>query len=59
MARGVSDKKRNRRSGAARTMSSHISKQGLKGNRTPGTKRSSSDAAASQRVGGYAGANFG
>lgn len=44
--------------GAAATMSRHLSKQGKKGNRKPGTKKSKSQAGVSTRVGGYAGANF-
>jgi hypothetical protein len=39
-------------------MSSHLSKQGTKGNRKPGTSRTSSQASAASRVGGYAGAGF-
>ena len=52
------DRKRNRSNGAARTMSRHISKQGLKGNRRPSTKSVTSERSSSQAVGGYAGASF-
>ena len=44
--------------GAATVMSSHLSKQGKKGNRKPGTRRGGSQASAASRVGGYAGAGF-
>ena len=43
---------------AATVMSRHLSKQGKKGNRKPGTKRGGSQQSAAQRVGGFAGANF-
>ena len=44
--------------GAATVMSSHLSKQGKKGNRKPATKRAGSTQSAANRVGGYAGAGF-
>lgn len=44
--------------GAAAVIKRHVSKCGTKGNKTPPKSTTRSDAAAGQRVGGYAGASF-
>jgi hypothetical protein len=56
---------RGRRSGsfstgrsAATVMSSHIAKQGTKGNRKPSRRSSRSETASSSAVGGWTGATF-
>jgi hypothetical protein len=44
--------------GASKVIASHVRKCGTKGKKKPPSVSSRSQAAASQRVGGYAGANF-
>ena len=44
--------------GAAAVIKSHVRKCGTKGNRTPPTKRITSEKSAERRVGGAAGASF-
>ena len=44
--------------GASATIRGHVSKCKTKGNRKPSTKRSSSQAGAANKVGGWSGASF-